>query len=77
MKVSITDLFNIKRMVNESVDDYLNRFRQMKSRCFTPIPEHEIVKIATSGLDYSTRKKLINQQFLDMAQLADSVRQIE
>ena len=28
MKVSITDLFNIKRMVNESVDDYLNRFRQ-------------------------------------------------
>ena len=49
----------------------------MKSKCFTPIPKVEIVKIVINGLNYSIRKKLVNQQFLDMAQLAKRVRQIE
>ena len=46
----------------------------MKSKCFTPIPKVEIVKIV---INYSIRKKLVNQQFLDIAQLAKRVRQIE
>ena len=33
--------------------------------------------MVAAGLDYSIRKKLINQQLRDMAQLADRVRQIE
>ena len=32
--------------------------------------------MAMNGLDYGIRKKLVNQQFLDLAQLADKVRQI-
>lgn len=77
LKVGLTDLFSIKWMNNESVDDYLTRFRQMGSRCFTPIPEVEIVKIAAGGLDYYTEKKLVNQHIIDLAQLGDKVRQIE
>ena len=49
----------------------------MKSKCFTPIPKVEIVKIVINGLNYSIRKKLVNQQSLDMAQLAKRVTQIE
>ena len=30
-----------------------------------------------NGLNYEIRKKLVNQQFLDLAQLAENVRQIE
>nr|KYP70906.1 hypothetical protein KK1_010146 [Cajanus cajan] len=76
-KVSIVDLMNIKRQSNETLDDYLNRFRQLKSRCYTNIPEHELVRIAATGLDFSIRKKLVNEQLRDMAQLAEKVRRIE
>ena len=56
MRVSLTDLFSIKRYPRELIDDYIVRFRHMKSRCFTPIPEVEMVKIVINGLDYSIRK---------------------
>ena len=49
----------------------------MKYKYFTPIPEAEMVKIVINGLDYNIRKRLINQEFLDLAQVADKVRQIE
>jgi len=61
----------------ESIDDYLNRFRLLKARCFTRVPEHELVKMDVGGLDYSIRKKLDTQYLRDMAQLADRVRQVE
>uniref|UniRef100_A0A151UIQ1 RNase H type-1 domain-containing protein n=1 Tax=Cajanus cajan TaxID=3821 RepID=A0A151UIQ1_CAJCA len=44
---------------------------------FFYIPEHELVKIAATGLDLSIRKKLVNEQLRDMAQLAEKVRRIE
>ena len=56
MKVSLTNLFNIRRYHGESIDDYLARFRVMKNKCFTPIPEVEMVKIVINGLDYSMQK---------------------
>ncbi|PNX94480.1 hypothetical protein L195_g017656, partial [Trifolium pratense] len=48
-----------------------------KARCFTQVPEHELVEMAAGGLDYSIRKKLDTQHLRDMAQLADRVRQVE
>ena len=53
MKVSLTDLFNIRRFHGELMDDYLARFGVMKNKCFTPILEAEMVKIVIHGLDYS------------------------
>ncbi|MCI42101.1 hypothetical protein A2U01_0063336, partial [Trifolium medium] len=61
----------------ESIDDYLNRFRLLKTRCFTQVPEHELVEMAAGGLDYSIRNKVDTQYLRDMAQLADRVRQVE
>ncbi|XP_058758287.1 uncharacterized protein LOC131631508 [Vicia villosa] len=76
-KISLKELASIKRKFTEPIDDYLNRFRLMKSRCFTVVPEHELVEMAVGGLDYSIRKKLDTQYLRDMAQLADRVRQVE
>ncbi|XP_050876851.1 uncharacterized protein LOC127080576 [Lathyrus oleraceus] len=49
----------------------------LKARCFTRVPEHELVEMAAGGIDYSIRKKLDTQYLRDMAQLADRVRQVE
>ena len=52
-KVSLINLATTKHFNNETIEDYLNRFRQMKSRCFTQILEHELVRMAIAGLDFS------------------------
>ncbi|KAK2363144.1 hypothetical protein QL285_088154 [Trifolium repens] len=76
-KISLKELASVRRKTPESVDDYLNRFRLLKARCFTQVPEHELVEMAAGGLDYSIRKKLDTQHLRDMTQLADRVRQVE
>jgi len=76
-KISLKELANVRRKTHESIDDHLNRFRLLKARCFTSVPEHELVEIAAGGLDYSVRMKLDTQYLRDIAQLADKVRQVE
>ncbi|XP_050875734.1 uncharacterized protein LOC127079396 [Lathyrus oleraceus] len=76
-KISLKELASIKRKITEPIDDYLNRFRLLKSRCFTIVPKHKLVEMAAGGLDYSISKKLDTQYLRDMAQLADRVRQVE
>ncbi|CAJ2652868.1 unnamed protein product [Trifolium pratense] len=76
-KISLKELASVRRKTPESIDDYLNRFRLLKARCFTQVPEHELVEMAAGGLDYSIRKKLDTQHLRYMAQLADRVRQVE
>jgi len=72
-KISLKELTSIKRNHTESIDGYLNRFRFLKARCCTQVPEHELVKMAAGGLDYTIRKNLDTQHLRDMAQLADRV----
>ena len=67
---------SVNRKPIEFIDDYLNRFRLLKARCLTKVPEHELVEMATSGLDYSIRKNLDTQHLRDMAQLANRVRHV-
>lgn len=61
-KVSVMDLVSINKFSNESIDDYLNRFQQMRARCLAPIPKHELIHMAAVGLDYVVRMNLVNQQ---------------
>ncbi|XP_050919138.1 uncharacterized protein LOC127136644 [Lathyrus oleraceus] len=76
-KISLKELVSIKQKFTESIDDYLNRFRLLKARCFTQVPEHELVEMDAGGLDYSIRKNLDTQYLRDMAQLDDRVQQVE
>ena len=52
-RISLKELASMKRKTSEAIDDYLNRFRLLKARCFTQVPEHELVEMAAGGLDYS------------------------
>lgn len=56
--ISLKDFSSVKRKFSESIGDYLNRIRLMKSRFFTQVSDHELVEMASGGLDYYTRKKL-------------------
>ncbi|XP_050895309.1 uncharacterized protein LOC127101926 [Lathyrus oleraceus] len=76
-KISLKELASVRRKFTEPIDDYLNRFRLLKARCFTQILEHELVEMAAGGLNYSIRKKLDTQYLRDMTQLANRVRQLE
>jgi len=38
MKVDVIGLTRIQRIDDESLDDYISRFRLMKARCMTMIP---------------------------------------
>lgn len=42
-QVILIDLATMKRFNIEEIEDYLNRFRQMKSRYYTQTPEYEFV----------------------------------
>jgi len=72
-RTSLKELASVRRQLTESVEDYLNRFRLLKARCFTKVLEREIVEMTAGGLDYSIRKKLDNQYLRDMAQLSDRI----
>jgi hypothetical protein len=76
-KISLKELVSVQRKTTEYIDDYLNKFRLLKARCFTQVPGHELVEMAAGGLDYSMQKKLDTQYLWDMAQLADRVWQVE
>ncbi|XP_050909590.1 uncharacterized protein LOC127123415 [Lathyrus oleraceus] len=76
-KISLKELASLRRKFTEPINDNLNKFRLLKAKCFTQVPEHELVEMAVGGLDYSIRKKLDTQYLRYMAQLADRVRQVE
>ena len=59
------------------MDDYLNRFRSLKARCFTQVPESELVQMAAGGLDYSIRKKIDPTFVKSMLLLVDWVWHLE
>jgi len=73
-KISLKELASVRRRATKSVEDYLNRFKLLRARCFTQVPEHELVEMAACGLGYSIRKKLDTRYLRDMDQLADRVQ---
>ncbi|RYR43415.1 hypothetical protein Ahy_A08g039834 [Arachis hypogaea] len=42
-----------------------------RSRCYVSLPESEVVKIATMGLGFYMRRKLLNVHIPDLAHLAE------
>ncbi|XP_015945962.1 uncharacterized protein LOC107471031 [Arachis duranensis] len=77
MNIAVTDLVALKREDGETIDDYLIHFKNARSRCYVTLPENEIVKIATMGLGFYMRRKLLNVHIPNLAHLAKKVRQTE
>ncbi|XP_050888952.1 uncharacterized protein LOC127094133 [Lathyrus oleraceus] len=66
---------HVARYLTESGD--LAHNECLRARCFTQVPEHELVQMVARGLDYSIRKKIHPTFVKSMSQLADRVRHQE
>ncbi|RYR41564.1 hypothetical protein Ahy_A08g037970 isoform A [Arachis hypogaea] len=65
---------DIPRVVrrDQNADELLARIR-----CYVSLLESEVVKIATMGLGFDMRRKLLNMHIPDLAHLAKRVHQVE
>ncbi len=63
----MSDLTSIRQKYNESVTDYIERFRDVKSRCFSlNTTEKDLSDIAYNVLLDSIKEKLNGQIFFDV-----------
>ena len=64
-ELRLTDLILVKQKYNESVSEYIRRFRDVKNRCFSLIiAENDLADIAFSGLLAHIKDRLEGQEFL-------------
>jgi len=69
-ELRLTDLILVKQKYNESVSEYIRRFRDVKNRCFSLIiAEKDLADIAFSGLLAHIKDRLEGQQFSDINQV--------
>ncbi|RYQ80192.1 hypothetical protein Ahy_Scaffold1g106760 isoform D [Arachis hypogaea] len=73
MNVAVTDLVALKREDGETIDDYIIRFKNARSRCYVSLPESKVVKIAFMGLRFYMRQKLLNVHIPDLAHLTEKI----
>ncbi|XP_016173303.1 uncharacterized protein LOC107615783 [Arachis ipaensis] len=52
LNVAVTDLVALKREDGKTIDDYMIRFKNARSRCYVSLPESEMVKIVVMGLGF-------------------------
>ena len=66
-ELKLSDLTSVRHKYNESVADYIERFRDIKSRCFSlKITDKDLANIAYDGLLDSIKERLNGQIFLDV-----------
>jgi len=70
MELRLTDLILVKQKYNESVSEYIHRFRDVKNQCFSLIiAKKDLADIAFSGLLARIKDRLEGQEFSDLNQV--------
>ncbi|XP_075494678.1 uncharacterized protein LOC142532247 [Primulina tabacum] len=69
-EVCIADLSRVTQKKGESMESFIDKFKNMKNRCKVFLPEIEFVKMAQKGLDFELRKKFQGMEFKDSFELA-------
>ncbi|XP_059654787.1 uncharacterized protein LOC132301561 [Cornus florida] len=77
LEMSMTDLFRLHQLPEESVMSFLSRFRWAKFKCNLSLPPEEYMKMAVNGLEFELRKKFKGVQFHDLFDLAGKVAKYE
>ncbi|XP_073017837.1 uncharacterized protein [Primulina eburnea] len=68
--ISIAELSRVIQKPGESANDFICKFKKVRSRCRVFLPESEYVKMAQQGLDFELRKKFQGMEFCDFYELA-------
>ncbi|KAM1667745.1 hypothetical protein ACFX2K_047162 [Malus domestica] len=77
MEMSMSSLARMAQAFDESLMDYLTRFKSARNWCRVPLPEVEFVRLALNGLDVEYKKKFLGANFQDMYELAQHVEQYD
>jgi hypothetical protein len=75
--VSMADLARLKQKPYESEEQFIMRFKRIKTRCHISLPEAEYVKIAIDGLNFELRKKFEGITFIDLFELSERASRFE
>jgi hypothetical protein len=54
----MADLARLKQKPDESAEQFIMRFKRIRTRCLTTLPEAEYVKIAIDGLNFDAKKEI-------------------
>jgi hypothetical protein len=69
-ELRLSHLTAIKQKHNESVTEYIRRFRDTRNQCFNlNISDKDLIDLAYSGLTLHLRDKLENHMFSDASQV--------
>ena len=69
-ELDLVDLVALRQEKDESVSDYIRRFRDTRNRCFQiHLTDKQLVGIAFDGLRYYLKERLEGIQFFTLAQL--------
>ena len=69
-ELKFSHLTSVKQKHDESVSDYVKRFRETKNRCFSlVITERDLADLVLSGLRTPIREKLEGYEFLNINQV--------
>ncbi|XP_021801443.1 uncharacterized protein LOC110745629 [Prunus avium] len=74
---SMADLAKMHQGPNESVHEYLGKFRETRARCTVNMPEHEFAKLAQGGLLLDVQKRFEGIEFHDIYNLLLQVDRYE
>jgi hypothetical protein len=77
MGVSMADLARLKQKPDESVEQFIMRFKKIRTRCLTTLPKAEYIKIAIDGLNFELRKKFEGITFIDLFELSERAFRFE
>jgi hypothetical protein len=67
-KLKLLDLTSVRQSHDESVNDYVRRFRDTKNRCFNlTISENDMVDLTFNGLCSYLREKLDGHTFITLS----------
>jgi hypothetical protein len=72
--MKLSDLTSIKQKHDKSVQDYIQRFRDMRNRCFSlALTDSQLADLAFQGLLVPIKEKFLAQEFESLAHLAQKV----
>jgi hypothetical protein len=73
----MVDLARLKQKPDESAEQFIMRFKRIRIRCLTTLPEVGYVKIAIDGLNFELRKKFERITFIDLFELSERAFRFE
>ena len=70
----LTDLIALKQRNDESVPDYIQRFRDVRSRCYrVSLSDSQLTELAFQGLLLVIREKFSSQEFKSLGHLVQKI----